>query len=488
MNFFRSFFVLFIFELCFVEASALTPKKICQIEKNATFVGLVDKKIVYTYRDSDESFYTVFGKTKFGPFERAENIVFSASCKDFAQFVVKNKKQHILTKKGLSEPYEHISFLHFSNDEKKFAYSFKKDGKSFLTDGISTYGPFLADAEYSVTFDYSPNENKIIFAVYEDFPAGAPYHFNSDAKSARLFVDGSEVKGLSSFSSPIVYQQGNHCVYKCSVEGSEESGDDQSYMVIDGKRFGPYDSIDGFANFSADGKNFVFTATVDDENYVVLKDKKIGPFESEILSAGFVPGTNDVYFVSSELFDGIKLHILGETKEKVINLLDDFLEQLGKLDGPDIERFKMLFYFESVVFQIDGSRDFACIFSNDSEKFILWKNKLFGPFHKMNKYDSLENVSVLWAAMWKEKGHFPYVVKNSADGKYHIFIDEKEVAAVESYNFYVNWWFSQNLFAYKNELGLQCIYISGKTYLGSVIDFSSVIYLDDGIVYELKLE
>ncbi len=164
----------------------------------------------------------------------------------------------------------------FLTMKKKFAYSFKKDGKSFLTDGISTYGPFLADAEYSVTFDYSPNENKIIFAVYEDFPAGAPYHFNSDAKSARLFVDGSEVKGLSSFSSPIVYQQGNHCVYKCSVEGSEESGDDQSYMVIDGKRFGPYILLMDLQTFLRTERTLFLLQLLMMKTMLYLKTKKSG--------------------------------------------------------------------------------------------------------------------------------------------------------------------------------------------------------------------
>ena len=331
------------------------------------FSGFGDDSFDYIYKIQDEVFINADGK-KIGPFDNVTGL--RRAGKNFCYVYSDGKgKNHFVLNEEEVGAYDNVHWFYIDKEYGKFTLFARDNEKWFIVTDEKTYGPFEKRPEFFMQKD----DGSICYCVEED---GFDY----------VYTDGKK-RGPYVFASSIAPPLGIGKVDRFAYTWATPE-DVRYYLCIDGKEFGPYNSIDAIK--SDDGKVYYIAGSVDFKSiYIACEGKILKELNAEAYysSARFGSGCDGALSINllGNYFNGNTCFLLKDGK-----IIAEIKEELRDPDPADGNPLAQMF----------------------PEKWIKCPTGRFGPFESI--YDLL----------FDEKGHAIWSGEDDS-GKCGLYVDGK---------------------------------------------------------------
>ena len=411
-----------------------TSIKIFTLYKNESLIGDVyflslkkeinHEKIAYKINKNNEWYYTIEGK-KYGPYLSMDNFKysddgtnwgFSAAEKDYYNWSV-------IFKSVRYGPYKYASSPQFSSDGRSFGFKAQKDDGDYLIINGKEFGPFM----------------KVTFPAISKEKGNWAYSY---LKDTGWFVRLSTGKEFGPYDFPV------SCVFNKngSIYGFRVVNKSKNYIIINGKKYGPFDLI---PEFYLSEKSWGFQYKTKKGLFYLINNKKSGNFSQ--LSPLYFNTTGTSWGFNGFLEKQHQWYIFFDDKKKY---------------GPYNDKYKIYFNEngeECSIWRIE---------EQDNTAFININEEQYGPFEYVFE-PTFDITAKLWIFCSKKKKGI-FIIKNGKEDGPFRYDDVESFYATDDLN---NWCFIGE----KNNI--KYAVINGKEYDSNVISLSYFKNEDKRIFY-----
>lgn len=351
-------------------------------EKIGEFGYLPNNQLLFYSAKKAEGWFLYLGKNSVGPYDDMQIMPWWISKNTLTYLYKRTGKWKLVIENKECGEYDKIGWVRLSADCKRYAFVGIDGEKSFLVRDGEMIGPYSAILEVSLT----DNGDKIIYKAleYDDIYACIIYNTRIIDRYSLLDVKNISELSFSPYENEIVYV--------------EENENHKKILHIGEKASEEYDTI-GQVDYSPDGSEFVYDASINGQSFLICGNEKAGPFD-EVKYATYSPNGKRIAYVTRN----------GDS---------EYIRFGEKILGP----YSVV---SDIVFSPD-SEQISYVAETNGKAYLYYGNIKYGPYEYISSIEYLENVNKFRYSAKKGNIDSGYVILNNKEYVGSVFMNKAAI-------------------------------------------------------------